>query len=299
MDSKKYKSYEFPTIEETFLQEKSISKYEIPQYIQDIPEGFSLFCTLWEASKVKQFIELNEEEKEKLGFAENEEKNKDDDILKEPIPKTKANFCHLCGRNFDDYLLHIETLIHKNNISKNQTMINTAKNTFRRINQFWNNKNNNNLNHSQINEKNEKLEKSEINKLYSTSNSSFSSTVSLYKYEENTVKDISSIIIDKDISDIDKNNDKENQSDNINKNIKHIRNKTNFITPIKKDKLLINKFSSHLSSSQSSLNIFINKKRKENNSITEEKIEKKIDYFTNLNTNNNKKLINGINAFFE
>ncbi len=178
-------------------------------------------------------------------------------------------------------------------------MINTAKNTFRRINQFWNNKNNNNLNHSQINEKNEKLEKSEINKLYSTSNSSFSSALSLYKYEENTVKDISSIIIDKDISDIDKNYDKENQSDNINKNIKHIRNKTNFITPIKKDKLLINKFSSHLSSSQSSLNIFINKKRKENNSITEEKIEKKIDYFANLNTNNNKKLINGINVFFE
>ena len=56
MDSKKFKYYEFPIIEEAFFLEKSITKYEIPQYIEDIPEGFSLFCTLWEASKVKQYM---------------------------------------------------------------------------------------------------------------------------------------------------------------------------------------------------------------------------------------------------
>ena len=65
MDSRKYKSYEFPTIEESFFLEKSISKYEIPQYIQDIPEGFSLFCTLWEASKVKQYMLLSQDEQDK------------------------------------------------------------------------------------------------------------------------------------------------------------------------------------------------------------------------------------------
>ena len=193
-------------------------------------------------------------------------------------------------------------MIHKKNISKNQMMINTAKNTFQRINQFWNNKNNN------LNKK--KNEKFEINKSNSTSISSFSSAVSLYKYEDNVVKDISSIIIDQDNSDNEKNNDKENQNENINKNTKNKQNakKNYFITPIKKEKLLINKFNSHLSSSQSSLNIFINKKRKENNNLKnennnkynmEEKEEKHIDYFDNLKVNDNRKLINGINVFFE
>ena len=248
-------------------------------------------------------MKLNEEEKGKFGLVENEEKNKDDDVLKEPIPKT--NFCHLCRRQFDNYLLHIETMIHKKNISKNQMMINTAKNTFQRINQFWNNKNNN-LN-NQINEKNEKME---INKLNSGSISSFSSAVSLFKYEENLLKDINSFILEQDNSDNDKNNDKENQSENIHKNTKNKQNirKNHFVTPIKKEKLLINKFSSQLSSSQSSLNIFINKKRKEKNNMknednnkynVEEKKEKQIDYFENLKVDNNKKLISEINVFFE
>ena len=297
------KYYEFRKIEEANFREKSISKYEIPQYIEDIPEGFSIFCTLWEASKVKQYMQLNEEEKGKLGLTENEDKNKDDDILKEPIPKT--NFCHLCRRQFDDYLLHIDTMIHKKNINKNQMMINTAKNTFQRINQFWHNKKNN-LN-NQINEKNEKLE---INKVNSTPISSCSSTASLYKYEENILKDINSFILEQDISDNDKNDDKENQSENIykNTNIKKNFRKNYFVTPIKKAKLLINKCSNHLSSSQSSLNLFINKKRKDNNNmkkenndkyIMEEKEEKQIDYFENLKVNNNKMLIKGINVFFE
>ena len=111
IDAKKFKCYEFPKIEEAIYQEKSKSQYEIPQYIQDIPEGFSIFCTLWEASKVKQFIQLSQEEQEKLGVGEREEKNTEDILLQEPIPKT--NYCHLCRRKFDDYILHLETMIHK------------------------------------------------------------------------------------------------------------------------------------------------------------------------------------------
>ena len=60
-------------------------------------------------------MELNEEEKNVLLGMQQKEDNNDNDnnITEEPIPKTK--FCHLCMRKFDDYLLHIETLTHKNN----------------------------------------------------------------------------------------------------------------------------------------------------------------------------------------
>lgn len=298
ISTKQFNYYEFPRIEEANFREKSISKYEIPQYIEEIPDGFSIFCTLYEASKVKQYIQLKDEEKEKLGLIENEDKNKDDDILKEPIPKT--NFCHLCRREFDNYLLHIESSIHKKSISNNQMMINTAKDTFKRINIFWNNKNNN------INSQ----EKIENNKLYSTSISSFSSAVSLFKFDETALKNINNCILEQDNLEIENKNDKENQSENINKSKKkrRIKNKNCFISPIKTEKLLINKFSSHLSSSQSSLNLFINKKRKDNNAlksennnnfIIEEKEENRIDYFANLNEKKNKQLINGIKVFFE
>ena len=313
-DSKKFKCYEFPKIEESIYLNKSISQYEIPQYIQEIPEGFSIFCTLWEAGKVKQYMQLSKEEQDKLGVGENEEKNKDDEELLEPIPKT--NFCHLCRRKFDDYLIHIETMVHKNNITKNPMMINDAQNTFKRINNFWkNNKNNNNnLNFEEINDKNEN--NATNNKLFGRSISSFSSAVSTYKFEENCIKDINCFLLDQELSETDKNNDKENKCENkyLNKNInknkkynkkyRHIKNNSYFMTPKKRE---IN-LHSRMSSSQSSLNLFINKKRKGKNIsengknssfIDEEKNEKENDYFPCLNAENSKKLIRGEIIFFK
>lgn len=302
IDNQKYKCYEFPKIEEAIFQEKSLTKYEIPQYIGDMPEGFSCFCTLWEASKVKQYIQLNPEQQEHIGNDEKEDKN-NGDALKEPIPKT--NFCHLCRRKFDNYLVHIETETHKNNISKNPMTINTAKDTFKRINQFWEDKknsNNNNIN-------NKIIKKSESNKLSGTSMSSFSSAISTYKFDDNLIKDINNFVLEQDNSDNEKNSNKENQSENkINnqtKKIKHIKNKSYFATPSSKENLLESKYSSHLSSSQSSLNLFINKKRKvknersNNNFIEEENEEKEKDYFPQLNTIKTKKLIRGVDIFFK
>lgn len=293
IDTKQFKCYEFPKIEEAVYQEKSISHYEIPQYIQDIPEGFSIFCTLWEASKVKQYMQLSQEEQDKLGIGDNEEKDTEDILLKEPIPKT--NYCNLCRRNFDDYLQHIDSIIHKNSINKNQMMINTAKDTFKRINQFWNNKNNNNndlnsLKNYSINEKNEN------NKLAITSYSSFSSSISTFKYEDSNFKSINSFH-EQDTFIFENINNKENQSDNIMP--KKSKNKNIFITPFGKEKLIDNK-SSNLSSSQSSFNMFINKKRKSFHSLLfEEKNEKTNDYFPKLNNKNTKKLIRGIDIYFK
>lgn len=277
-----------------------------------MPQGFSIFCTIWEASKVKQFMQLSQEEQEKLGLVDSDEKNKDEDVLKEPIPR--VNYCHLCGRRFDDYLLHIESKIHRNSISKNRMMINTVQDSFKRINDFWNNKNNKNKTN-----KNNYINKisNEKNKLIlSNANSSFSSAVSTFKYEESLIRDINSFILEPELSDIEKSNDKENICDNTNNNKKQIKNKkskhskndTHFVTPIKKEKSFENKFSSHLSSSQSSLNIFINKKRKENNDIKceknnkfdeEDQFKRQKDYFANLRTSKSKKLINNTIVFFE
>ena len=302
IDNQKYKCYEFPKIEEAIFQEKSLTKYEIPQYIGDIPEGFSCFCTLWEASKVKQYIQLNHEQQEHLGNAEKEDIN-NGDTLKEPIPKT--NFCHLCRRKFDNYLIHIETETHKNNICKNPMTINTAKDTFKRINKFWEDKknsNNNNIN-------NKIIKKSDSSKLSGTSMSSFSSAISTYKFDDNLIKDINNFVLEPDNSDNEKNNNKENQSDNKTNNqtkkIRHSKNRSYFATPSSKENLLESKYSSHLSSSQSSLNLFINKKRKVNNErtnnnfIEEENEEKEKDYFPQLNINKTKKLIRGVDIFFK
>lgn len=304
IDNQKFKCYEFPKIEEAVFQEKSLTKYEIPQYIGDIPEGFSCFCTLWEASKVKQYIQLSPECQERLGNDEKEDKISGDDVLKEPIPKT--NFCHLCRRKFDNYLVHIETITHKNNISKNPTTLNTAKDTFKRINQFWEDKKNSNNN---INLNSKIIKKSESHKLSGASISSFSSAISTFKFDDNFIKDINSFVLEQENSDNEKNNNKENQYENkINsqsKKIKHTKNKSYFATPSSKENLLESKYSSHLSSSQSSLNLFINKKRKvknertNNNSIEEENEEKEKNYFPKLNINKTKKLIRGVDIFFK
>ena len=313
LNSKKYKYYEFPKIEETIYQQQSISKYEIPQYIQEIPEGFSIFCTLWEAGKVKQYMQLSKEEQDRLGIRDKEEIYKENDIIKEPVPRG-TNFCHLCRRKFDDYLAHIDSMVHKNSITKNQMMFNTAKNTFKRINEFWSNKNNNNINNdiNKINKINIKREKIENNKLFGRSMSSFSSAISTLKCEESFLKDINNFMLEPEFSDIDKNNDKENLCENKsstkNKKNKNSKNKDNFVTPQKSEKFLEIKYSNQLSSSQSSLNLFINKKRKGKNLsesgkissfVDEEKNEKEKDYFICLNTDKNKKLIRGTNVFFK
>ena len=120
MDSKKFKSYEFPLIEESYFRQKSTTKYEIPQYIPDIPDGFSIFCTLWEASKIKYYIQKNNEEEEKIKINEYSEEDKTDNKiceLNEPVPKT--NFCYICQRRFDNYLVHVEANVHQKNITQN------------------------------------------------------------------------------------------------------------------------------------------------------------------------------------
>jgi hypothetical protein len=293
---KLFNCFEFPKIEETALINKSITEYDIPQFIPDMPQGFSLFCTLWEATRVRQYLLLDQEEKNKLFGTQQKEDNENENdivcenILEEPIPKT--NFCHLCMRKFDDYLVHIETLTHKNNISKNPLFINRAKNTFNRINQFWEEKDvdksnlDNNISQS---EKNLKFEHNRINSI-----SALSSAASTFKNEESVsfIKSMNSFLLEQELIESEKN--KENINENIQTKKKNNKNKLDFITPKSKTEC---KLSSYYPSSHSNLNLMLSKKRKL--CLDEEKNEKNGDYFKSLNPKKTKKLIRDKDVFFK
>ena len=293
---KLFNCYEFPKIEETALINKSITEYEIPQYIPDMPQGFSLFCTLWEASRVRQYLLLSEEEKNKLfGTQQKEENNEkeneiNNNVLEEPIPKT--DFCHLCMRKFDNYLVHIETLTHKNNISKNPLLVNRAKNTFNRINKFWeekeSNKENIDNNFSQS-AKDLKFDHNRINSI-----STFSSTASTFKNDETVslIKSMNSFLLEQELIESEKN--KENINDNIQRKMKSTKKKLDFNTPKSKTEC---KLSSYCPSSHSNLNLMLSKKRKLN--LDEEKDEVNIDYFKDLNSKKIKRLIRNKDVFFK
>ena len=287
---KLFNFYEFPKIEEASLIQKSVTKYDIPQYIPDMPQGFSIFCTLAEAVKVRQYMALNEKEKNIVGMQKEEENENDNyDILDEPVPKNK--FCHWCMRKFDDYLVHIETLTHKNNISKNPIMINRAINTFERINQFWNKKE---RLKDDIEEEKNKITMEKEDKLYHNkinSISSFSSSVSTFKTEESVsfLKSMNSFLLEQELIESEKN--KENYNENT---YKKAKSKNIFNTPMKKSDC---KYSSYFSSSQVTANMYINKKRKL--CIEEDKKEKNKDYFNGLNTKKTKRLIRDKDVFFK
>ena len=292
MDSKKYKSYEFPTIEESYFLEKSVSKYEIPQYIQDIPEGFSLFCTLWEASKVKQYMLLTQEEQEKLNIKENFDKKDKENNIDEQIPKN--NFCYICEQKFDDYLIHIESKVHEKNLrEQNPYFIQSINNTFNRINKFWNNDLIDNISDisnesNEFNESNEEKEsnideKSKESKKNKEKFPIFSSCISLInnedlKNEDDDLNNKENIDLNKNVIILD-NFDYKCDKNNISKDIGYKKDYSLF-------KLLKKK------------RITFDVIRYE--SPTKKSCEyKRKDYFNYLNKYKTRKLIRSTNVFFQ
>jgi len=285
MDSRKYKSYEFPTIEESFFLEKSISKYEIPQYIQDIPEGFSLFCTLWEASKVKQYMLLSQDEQDKLNIKETyDKKEKENLINEEPIPKN--NFCYICQQNFEDYLSHLESKDHKANLyNQNPSLIKSIKTSFKRINKFWSNdisNDNSSITNNEISSNESIDEEEESNEDKSTPK----------EKEENTK--IKLPILSSSIISLIKENNTSNEILETNKE----ENKENI--DMNKNEIKINE---HKNKFKFKL---LNKKRITFDVIRYESPTKKTsfeckrkDYFNYLNKYKTKKYIRNMNVFFE
>ena len=147
--------HEFPLIKENKWKNGAITKYDIPQYIRDIPEEFPAFCTIKEAGSLRN-IKKREEKKKKIldnntqtNIDNNSNNNNKDNILEEPIPNEMHKYCHLCKKQFDNYLRHINTKSHKDNNLKYNDTFKSIKNIFGRVNNFWNNKVNNENNNKE------------------------------------------------------------------------------------------------------------------------------------------------------
>ena len=172
--------HEFPVIKESKWRIGAITKYDIPQYIRNIPEEYPAICTIKEAGMVKNIkkkeekekkkkiqmeLELNTNKKEKenniltnnnknnqlsckkIDKSKEKEKgsnNNNTNILEEPIPNEMHKYCHLCKKQFDNYLRHINSKNHKETTLKYSDTFKSIKNVFNRINTFWEDKKNNN-----------------------------------------------------------------------------------------------------------------------------------------------------------
>ena len=244
--TKKLYYYNFPIIRETKWRIGAKTKYDIPQYIDGIPEGFSIFCTTWEAGRVRRYQELELELENKNIMKNNfraEIENKDmknmeimDDILdnkilnkfievnknisdklnndelEEPIPNGIHKYCHICNIKYDNYLIHIKSFDHFENLKKNKYYFNNFKKSFEKINDFW---------------KKKKIEKYNIIKICLSesdliNDNIIENNISL-KSEENSSKKESktdSNNNNNDINDNDNNNNSNNNNDiNINNNV--------------------------------------------------------------------------------
>ena len=200
--------HEFPAIKESRWRNGALTKYDIPQYIRNMPEEYPAICTVKEAGMLRNIkkkeekekkkkmqidLELNNFKKEKennsltntykksvssnnLNISKDKKSNNNNiNLLEEPIPNELHKYCHLCKKQFDNYLRHINSKNHKETSLKYNDTFKSIKNVFNRINTFWNNKNDtnsqskSNKSSHNLNEIEEKIE-NDIEELNDTNN---------------------------------------------------------------------------------------------------------------------------------
>ena len=89
VNNKKVNYYSFPIIKKERWLKGAKTKYDIPQYIEGIPEGFAIFCTTKEAGKVRKYQEQierrnkNKNNKNETNNKKNDEKDLNEDLNKE------------------------------------------------------------------------------------------------------------------------------------------------------------------------------------------------------------------------
>ena len=115
--------------------------YDIPYYHDNVPEGFSAFCTDEELDLVIKHVNKRDS-KPKI-----KDKKKEENITSEPEPSKKNFICQLCRSRFDNYRQHIVSEIHIKNIKKHKNSFNKLSLTFKRIvnNNFSFSKENSNI----------------------------------------------------------------------------------------------------------------------------------------------------------
>ena len=151
--------HNFKKIKEENLLKNARTQYDIPQYIEDMPDGFSIFCTTWEVRNIRKYeknlkeqklLKKNNDDKKEIEIEEDmyvvnrnlnskklEIKIKISEEFLEPIPKSEHKYCYLCKTIFNDYKFHVNSDKHFENFNKHINVCNRIKNTFERIINFW------------------------------------------------------------------------------------------------------------------------------------------------------------------
>ena len=130
--------HEFKPLNKNFIKFNiNNCKYDIPFYIHDVPDHFSLFESITEIIEVKKYYEKKNNKNEEN---ENENNNLNVNLNILPLPAENHNYCFLCKTKFEDYLIHIESEMHKKNFVKNKKNFNKIKDTFKRIGNFYDGK---------------------------------------------------------------------------------------------------------------------------------------------------------------
>jgi len=138
---RKTKYFTFPLVNKNYIN-KNKSKYDIPFYIEGIPDNFSIFSTFEEAGKIRSYIKKM---KNNINY-HNDNDNICDKITLDEHPKADHTYCHLCLSRYINYNEHINSNEHQDNIIKNKDLFLRIENNFKRINLFWKNNINNSIN---------------------------------------------------------------------------------------------------------------------------------------------------------
>ena len=118
----KLESYDF-----SYKDENKNICVDIPYYHNNVPDGFSVFCTDEEFELVMNHVNRRNS-KSKI-----KEKKKEENINSEPEPSKKNFICQLCRSRFDNYKEHIISDTHGKNIKKHKNSFNKLSLTFKRI----------------------------------------------------------------------------------------------------------------------------------------------------------------------
>ena len=130
--------HEFKPLNKNFIKFNiNNCKYDIPFYIHDVPDHFSLFESITEIIEVKKYYEKKNNKNEEN---ENENNNLNVNLNILPLPAENHNYCFLCKTKFEDYLIHIESEMHKKNFVKNKKNFNKIKDTLKRIGNYYDGK---------------------------------------------------------------------------------------------------------------------------------------------------------------
>ena len=156
---RKTKYFSFPLVHKNYISQNK-TKYDIPFYIEGIPEGFSIFSTFDEAGRIRSYIKKVNNDNNENNLINNNNNNieKSDEIITLDIkPKADHTYCHLCQSRYINYNEHIQSIEHNDNLNKDNELFLKIKDKFHKINDFWkNNKDDNSFKYFQ-NESNDDL----------------------------------------------------------------------------------------------------------------------------------------------